>query len=515
MKTFLAIFISSMCSFCFILGLNAQWSEQTSGITTSINSVSAVDDNVVWACGNGGVVLMTLNSGINWSVLNNLPVDLYCIQGIDAMTALVGGSNTTSTFAYKTIDGGATWTQTFSQAGGFINAIKKFNGFPVYGLQGDPVGGRWTQFVSFDFGSTWDSTNFYNPAPPGEAGWNNSFFAATPAYFSYYGTNNTKIYQPFANGSILSHPTPGLLNSYSIWGNDNSRLMSGGDNEMLYTIDGGFSWTNVNAIGAGRILGICGAYSKWYYTRGSSIYYSSNDGVNWSNDYTATGEYYHIALSPFGRYIWAVRSNGGISRNMYDPPLPVELSSFTSSVNLRDVNLNWSTVTEENNYGFDIERSSSKGLTNTDWNKVGFVEGNGTAVSSINYSFTDRGLSTGIYNYRLKQIDFNGNFNYYNLGNEVAIGVPDKYSLSQNYPNPFNPSTKINFNIPFDGNVSLKVFDMTGREINTIVNEVKTAGYYTVSFNASGFSSGVYYYTINADGNGNQFTETRKMMLIK
>ncbi|MBK9332016.1 MAG: T9SS type A sorting domain-containing protein [Ignavibacteria bacterium] len=188
--------------------------------------------------------------------------------------------------------------------------------------------------------------------------------------------------------------------------------------------------------------------------------------------------------------------------------LPVELASFISNVTGSDVKPNWTTASELNNSGFDIERKS----LNTDaWTKVGNVTGNGTTELPQSYSFTDRNLASGKYNYRLKQIDFNGNFEYFNLSSEVNIGIPSKYALSQNYPNPFNPSTSINYEIPFDGNVSLKIFDISGKEVVTLVNEVKTAGYYSYKFNASNLSSGVYYYTISA----NDFTATRKMMLVK
>ena len=499
----------------FLSGISsAQWTEQVSGVNTTLWSVSAVDDNVVWACGSGGKVLLTVNSGLTWTTVTspNSSIDLYTIQGISASMALVGGADGSFTYAYKTIDGGATWTQTFSQAGGFIDALKMFNGFPgIYGLLGDPVGGRWTQFVSFDYGSTWDSTGFYKPATNTEAGWNNSFFAATPSFYSWYGTNNTKVVQAFANGTTIDLPTPGLPASYAIWGNDNSRLMTGG-NIMLYSVDAGATWTNVNAIGAGDIAGIVGGASTWFYVRGSSVYKSINDGATWGTDYTAgSGTYYHMSLSPRGRYIWAIRDNGGISRNELDFPLPVELASFAANVNNREVTLNWSTVAEIDNAGFDVERSAAVNSGEENWSKIGYVKGNGSTSEVTEYSFTDRGLSTGKYNYRLKQVDYNGNFKYYRLGSEVVIGVPEKFSLSQNYPNPFNPSTKINYDVPFDSRVELVVFDMTGKEIAKVVNELKTAGYYTVTFNSSNLPSGVYFYKLIA---GNH-VETKKMTFVK
>lgn len=192
--------------------------------------------------------------------------------------------------------------------------------------------------------------------------------------------------------------------------------------------------------------------------------------------------------------------------------LPVELSSFVSLVNKNNVTLNWSTASETNNSGFDIERATVNGqLPIENWNKIGNVTGSGTINVPVEYSFTDKNLASGKYAYRLKQIDYNGNFEYFNLSNEVNIGVPSRFELSQNYPNPFNPSTTINFEIPSEGKVSLKVFDMSGKEVSTLVNEVRSAGYYSYNFNASGLTSGIYFYTLNA----NDFSGTRKMLLIK
>lgn len=189
-----------------------------------------------------------------------------------------------------------------------------------------------------------------------------------------------------------------------------------------------------------------------------------------------------------------------------DAPLPVELTSFSSTVNDNNVSLNWTTASEINNSGFEIERS----VLNNQWNNVGFVIGNGTVNNASNYSFSEK-VNSGTYNYRLKQIDVNGNYEYFNLSNEVLVGVPSAFSLSQNYPNPFNPSTKIDFALPKDGNVKITLYDMSGKEISTILNENKPAGYYNVQLNASNLSSGIYFYSINS----NNFTATKKMMLIK
>ena len=203
-----------------------------------------------------------------------------------------------------------------------------------------------------------------------------------------------------------------------------------------------------------------------------------------------------------------------IGSTTFNSPLPVQLASFTANINERNVSLNWVTAKEQNNAGFEVQKSAV-GSQNSDWVKVGFVTGNGNKSTPTNYSFEDKKLSTGKYNYRLKQIDYNGNFEYFRLSSEIEIGVPKKFDISQNYPNPFNPVTKIDVDLPFDSKIMIKVYDISGREIKTLLNETKQAGYYTVDFNGSSMASGLYFYRIIAEGNGQKYVITKKMVLIK
>lgn len=213
------------------------------------------------------------------------------------------------------------------------------------------------------------------------------------------------------------------------------------------------------------------------------------------------------------RLVTVTNPDGQISSATIFAVLPVELASFTSIVNKNDVNLKWSTVSEENNSGFDVER---KFVTESNWKKISFVEGRGNSNTQVNYSYNDNKLESGKYNYRLKQIDNNGNHKYYELSSEVQIGIPSKFVLFQNYPNPFNPSTKIDFDLPENAKVSIKVFDISGKEIANVLNEYRTAGYYSSSFNAARLSSGIYFYLIYAlTDNGKSFNAVKKMMLVK
>ncbi|MBK8983717.1 MAG: T9SS type A sorting domain-containing protein [Ignavibacteria bacterium] len=236
------------------------------------------------------------------------------------------------------------------------------------------------------------------------------------------------------------------------------------------------------------------------------LFKSTNDGVNWfsvpGSNNTFINELTAFGVNSFSRW------TAGDSLTS----LPVELASFTSSIDNRNVELNWSTTAEVNNSGFEIERTTEG---NEQWQKIGFVEGNGTTNSPKDFSFTDRNLNTGKYNYRLKQIDYNGSFEYYSLQNLVEIGVPAEFKISQNYPNPFNPTTKIDFALPSDGNVRISLYDMTGREVAVMLNESRPAGYYTVNFNASDLSTGSYFYRVTAESGGQSFVLTKKMTLIK
>ena len=197
--------------------------------------------------------------------------------------------------------------------------------------------------------------------------------------------------------------------------------------------------------------------------------------------------------------------------------VPVELVSFSASVNENNVLLSWTTSTETNNMGFEIERNTplnplSRGEAEgwSVWEKIGFIKGCGTCTELRAYSFADKNLSAGKYQYRLKQIDLDGTPEYYNII-DVEIILPLRFTLEQNYPNPFNPSTIINYSIKEAGVVKLKVFDVLGSEVAELVNESKDAGNHSVEFNASNLPSGVYIYTLQVNG----YSASRKMLLIK
>ncbi len=205
--------------------------------------------------------------------------------------------------------------------------------------------------------------------------------------------------------------------------------------------------------------------------------------------------------------------------------LPVQLSSMTAAASARDITLRWTTATETGNFGFEVERrrvsgfmlhapgykTTTKQLEAT-WSKIGFVEGSGTSTSPKEYSFVDRSLPAGRYAYRIRQIDQTGTFTY-TQAVEAEVGLaPRVFTLSQNYPNPFNPTTTIEFTLPEDGRVLVKIYDIAGRDIAVLADEERKAGvYHQVHFDASGIVSGTYFCSIEFGGKH----LVRKMALIK
>ncbi len=191
--------------------------------------------------------------------------------------------------------------------------------------------------------------------------------------------------------------------------------------------------------------------------------------------------------------------------------VPVELVSFNAISNNDNVEIKWTTATEKNNKGFEIERISDNDLKgDVKWQKISFVNGNGTTVGLMNYNFVDKNLSPGKYNYRIRQIDYDGSFS---LSNQVEVEVlpPDRFQLMQNYPNPFNPSTTIKFSLPEISEIKLVVYNSLGQVIQTLLNTKLEGGYHQVNFDATGIASGVYYLRLIAG----KFNETKKMILIK
>jgi hypothetical protein len=314
-------------------------------------------------------------------------------------------------------------------------------------------------------------------------------------YWADNGINAKKIQRCNVNGDSLQDVVSNLS---QVWGIALDVL-----DKKIYWIDSGIdklqygSLDTIPVIKRDAISGLTG------FQRGIVI--DKHEGfMYWSSNYSVIER---AAINGTGELsiISGLAGTQGVAIN-WDSGLPVELTSFASTVKNNSVLLNWQTATEKSNYGFEVERSADK----VKWQKIAFVNGNGNSNSEKYYSYADKSSMSGKQYYRLKQVDTDGNYEY-SKTIEADLGLPKSYELSQNYPNPFNPATTIKFALPESQVVKITVFNSIGEQVTKVVDEYMEAGSHEVNFSASNLASGVYLYRLEAG----KYVQTKKMMLIK
>jgi photosystem II stability/assembly factor-like uncharacterized protein len=416
-----------ICTLSYNLFSQIHWSELNSGVNVQLNSVRFASHTAVWICGNNGTVLKNNNSVFGDTIRNvsggGIPanatlVHIACRNSAgDTSNALVAGNIGTTTYVWRTTNGGGNWTQVFSQPNGFINAI--WDWYPnLTFMQGNPVGGRWSLWRSTNFGLTWDSAGLYLQQAGSEHGWPNSMYSVDTNRI-WFGTNNSRIYYSSNSGyNWVILPTAPEQNIYALLVGIN--LGFAGGSTLMRSTDYGLNWNQISGMGSGNFGGFAflAFVTYTYYVRGdNNIYMSSNFGQNWFLRYTApSGNYKHIFGLLSTQFMYAVRDNGGITRT----------------------------------YGLPFIKP-------------------------------------------------------------ISSEIPSSFSLSQNYPNPFNPTTKIQFALPKNAFAKLIIYDVLGREVETLVNEQLAHGIYEVNWDATNYPSGVYFYRLAADN----YVESRKMILVK
>jgi photosystem II stability/assembly factor-like uncharacterized protein len=445
---------------------------------------------------------------------------MYTIDAFDATTAwvtgTVGGSADVS--IWKTTDGGTSWVSQYNNPTGFGDGLRMFdanNG--VYYGDPDPVtSSNWEILTTTNGGTNWNRVPAGNYPPAdsvaGEVGVAcNLFTLGNTVWFSSYTAAGTTdfVYKSDNNGLNWTRSSfPGILggSSFISFKDPLNGLIVCLDNTIAMTDNGGSTWTTSSLAGVGfRSIVNVPTYSA-YVTVGSSgvSNYTKDNGATWIPLTTGTTQtLYWVATT--GNYCWAV-GNAGTILKLDGVVLPVELTSFTAVSQNQQVTLNWSTATEINNNGFEIQRS----VPNSEFVTVGFVKGAGTTTEQKEYSFTDKNLQNGIYSYRLKQIDYNGAYEY-SEAIEVDVRSLDTYTLEQNYPNPFNPTTKIGYVLSAKTNVKVVVMNAIGEQIAVLVNQTQEQGYHQLTFNATNLPSGIYFYSLQTEN----FSETKKMLLMK
>lgn len=353
------------------------------------------------------------------------------------------------------------------------------------------------------------------------------------------GGNNNSIPQFDASGNFINQfittGSGGLSSPFDIIFRTNDCLVSASSSNKVhrYTLEGAYINDIVGSIAFPQQIHLMsgGTFAVAGFSTPSALYVYDSSGVVSASYNVVTGLRGAYRL-PNGNYLVTNGSGiheittsntlvrtivAGASAQYIDyvdfQLIPVELTSFTSKVIDNSVLLNWTTATELNNYGFEIQRTSDRNFTN--WSSIGFINGKGTTSEPQSYSFSDDNLTSGKYYYRLKQIDFDGTYEFTHVV-EAEILNPNKFNLSQNYPNPFNPVTKIKFANPVDASVKLSIYNITGEKVKDVVNKFYNSGNHEVTFDGRDLNSGVYFYKIEfTTKDGNYYSDVKKLTLIK
>lgn len=424
-----------------------------------LNDISMVDNLLGYACGDEGTIYKTTDGGATWdSVSTPSALELEEVFFLDALLGYTFGDDDE---AYKTTDGGATWTP-----------------------------------LTVGFGTADILAGYFTDA---NTGW-------------VVGTSGL-IYKTTDGGATWTPQTSGVtsfLRSIHMV-TDNIGYICGSSSRAFKTTDGGATWTPLTVFSSSTTF-----YDIEFKDENNGIIVASSGrtfitgdgGTTWMFENNSSSTLYGVAIERTSidtAATYTCGSLGFIMRNAH-VIVPVELASFNATVTGNDVTLSWITATEVNNLGFKIERQSED-----EWMELGFVDGHGTSTELNYYSYVDKNLAAGSYNYRIKQVDYDGSYKYYDLQNAVEVSAPETYSLAQNYPNPFNPTTTIEYSVPVDGFVTLAIYNVLGEKIADLVNTNVKAGSYEISFDAGAFASGMYIYRMEAG----DFVSIKKMMILK
>jgi photosystem II stability/assembly factor-like uncharacterized protein len=462
-------------------------------INDNFSDVFFINENVGFAI--SGVLSLdrgldkTNDGGIHWKGIPGPSGE--DILFLDSLTGLIG-----SDVIYKTTDGGVTW---YMPNGGQGGAGKIFfvNETTGWAIRSNII------YKTTDKGENW----FTQFAAPSSVGFNSIYFV--DSIYGWTANSNGRPYRTTDGGNNwIQQTSVNIGQSLDVFFKDylNGFLLE--SNKLYKTTNGGMSFNIIPSITGFSIAGKFSNYAdSIIFISGYKCYRSIDGGNSWFNFSELDGiriNSLNLLEPGFG---YAVGELGIILKH-YDSTVPVELISFSAKLEKNIVSLKWETATETNNQGFLIERNKA-GESN--WIDLAFISGAGTSTSINYYKFIDELFQFGKYKYRLKQIDLNGK---YEFSNEIGIDYLHKidFSLSQNFPNPFNPSTKINFSVPLKTFVKIILYDVTGREVKSIIEQEMDEGNYELQLNSNGISSGVYYYKmITSSG----FNAVNKLIIIK
>lgn len=444
-------------------------------------------------------IYKTTDGGTSLTILESFPYnDSYSTRAmtfIDNSTGFVGSG--TYLQIYKTTNGGMNWYGTsINDSVGTISEIFFLNstiGFAV-SLNGKI-------FKTIDGGENW---NLKFSSPP------NTFFSginfSSDSIAWVVGTNTFpfEIYKSTNAGENWNSVIVDFMDMNDVYFYNDQIGFITGTNKLYKTTDAGITWLQDVQISA-SILKFKAIGNTHFFITGN-IHESIDTGDTWNNITPEIGTTFSNLYSPQDNFCVPIGSMGLVINYIDTATVPVELTNFTGQVNGLKVFLSWVTITEKNNYGFEIQRSENK----TDWEVIGFVQGRGTTTEIQNYSFEDNRIAKQSYFYRLVQQDYNGTYKYSDIV-EVKISL-NNFELFQNYPNPANPSTIIKYIVPIESFIELTLFDIKGEKISNLFKGKQQPGLYSTEVNMKNLASGVYFYTLKSSTGYNQ---TKKLLIFK
>ncbi|MFZ2324642.1 MAG: YCF48-related protein [Ignavibacteriaceae bacterium] len=497
------------------------------------------EENIGYSVGTGLRIYKTENSFENWQrlIINDNFSDVFFIN--EDVGFAISGVLSLAQGLYKTTDGGINWDGVPGPSGEDIFFLDSLTGF----IAGTPC----RIWKTTNSGNSWYITNITGLADTlgtikkvlfinQTIGWavtsRGGILKTTDSGENWFTQLNSGISVIFSSVSFIDSLTGWTANSNSrpfktTNSGDNWLLQNNIDiwqsidvlflnsivgfllesNKFYKTTNGGTSWLLDPIITGFSVAGKFSYYpDSTIFITGYKTFRSLDAGISWIYYPELTGTRIS-GLSLLGKgYGFAVGDLGFILK-YNDDSVPVELTKFIGTIAGKTIRLEWNTSTETNNLGFEIERKR----INDTWEKIDFVGGKGTTTQPQSYYYFDENLVAGKYLYRLKQIDFDGTFEYSNVI-EIQLNSPSAFLLSQNYPNPFNPETNIDYRIPEETLVNITLYDITGRKINELVNEKKQPGYYTLKLKGGALSSGIYFYRLLTS---NGYNNVKKLTILK
>jgi photosystem II stability/assembly factor-like uncharacterized protein len=477
------------------------WFPVNNGITAAnVLDIIISNDSTLYAASWSNFLQRSIDKGETWQTMSNGFTNSYFYSIIeDTSGTLIAG---TDQGIFRSTNKGTSWQQTATAGNNYSYRLHKDRQNRIYSMNyGNGIyrtsnkGNSWTRidngfFSNFVFGFAIDSSN--------------NIYAGTRGGGIYKSTNDGATWVLLRSSSINNCVVTRIVVA------PNGHIFATNTEEgVLRSTDNGATWTVLtNGLSSLRVspLAINSKGQLYVGTKTDQLYTSTDNGETWvdiSHNLIQTAVQ-HIIFDKEDNIYLATDQSVWKSNPDF---IPVELTNFTASVSGNSIDLKWGTATETNNKGFEIERKQEQG----EWESITFIPGNGTTTEPKEYTYADNNLSPGSYKYKLIQIDYDSTRKE-EKEIEVEINIiPFEYALYQNYPNPFNPTTTIKYSVKEAGIVSLKVYDILGKEIATLVNEIKTPGEYTTTFDASLLSSGIYFYTMQAVG----FSATNKFLLLK